>query len=170
MARFDKGRFLFGLMLIPVIALGSTIAHIFNIPAWPAFIIMIFFFLSHMDKKLIPNMVVGGAFGILLIIPLGILIKTFGESYGIHVVVLCFTLAFVFAIIAFGEIVPIIFNNYAFLAMLITGVEMTYVVKVHPFKLVAVELIGGLMFIYAITGIVKILTAISIRKMSRVKA
>lgn len=170
MAKFDRGRFLFGLFLLPVIAIGSSAAHAINIPPWPAFIVMIFYFMSHMDKKQIPNIIVGSAFGILLIIPLGILIKLFGQSWGIHMVVLFFTILFVFAIIAFGEMLPIILNNYAFAAMLITGVEMTYVVKVHPFKLVAVELAGGLFFVYAIQGIVKLLTALAIRKMQKAKA
>lgn len=164
MVKFNKGRIVFGIILMPVIAFGIIVSHALHIPAWPAFIIMIFFFLGHMDKKLIPSIVVGSAFGILLIIPFGIMIKVFGPVYGKLSVILFFTMMLVFIIIAFGEMVPTLINNYAFTTMLITGVEMTYVVKVHPFKLVAIGVIGGLFFIGSILGIIRMLTVLAMKK------
>jgi hypothetical protein len=168
--KFDKVRLLFGLFLLPVVAIGSIIAHVIEIPAWPAFLVMIFFFMVQRDKKQIPNIMVGTAFGILMIYPMGILIKIFEGTFSTFTVGLVYILVFIIAIIVFGEMVPIILNNYAFLAMLVTIVEMGRPDRVHPLKLLAMEVVGGALFIGAILGIVKILTIIFTRKMAKAKA
>lgn len=167
--KLDKIRLLFGLFLLPVVAIGSILAHLVEIPAWPAFLVMIFFFMVQRDKKQIPNIMVGVAFGILMIFPLGFLIKMLEGSFSTFTVGLVYILVFVAAIIIFGEMLPIILNNYAFIAMLVTIVEMNAKVRVHPLKLLAMEIVGGAFFIGAILGIVKILTILFTRKMAKAK-
>jgi hypothetical protein len=167
--KLDRVRLLFGLFLLPVVAVGSIIAHVVEIPAWPAFIVMIFFFMVQRDKKQIPNIMVGVAFGILMIFPLGFLIKILEGTFSTFAVGLAYILVFIAAIIIFGEMVPIILNNYAFVAMLVTIVEMNAKVRVHPLKLLAMEIVGGALFIGAILGIVKILTVIFTRKTAKAK-
>lgn len=161
MEKLNKGRILLGIGLLLLVAIMSAVCHAFEAPTWPAFMVMIFFFMGDMDKKLIPKIIVGAGVGILLIIPIGILLKVFGPVYGKFQVMLVFTMVFVSAIIVFGEMIPIILNNYAFTTMLMTGITYGDGVKVHLFKLVAAEVIGGLFFIGGIIGIIKLLTALA---------
>jgi hypothetical protein len=158
MAKLDKNRLIFGLFLIILIAIGEIIFHVLHVPAWPAFLIMIFFFMAHMDKKQAPNMLVGGAFGILMIIAAKIIVTSLvGAGLDQFVSFLIFVLVFVYCIVALGEILPILFNNYAFMALLFTATYMQTPNPQNPFVLTAILLIGGGIFIIGILGIVKLL-------------
>lgn len=158
MAKLDKNRLIFGVFLLILIAIGEIVFHSLHVPAWPAFLIMIFFFMAHMDKKLAPNMLVGGAFGILMIIAAKIIVSSL-VSAGLNqfVAFLIFVLVFVYCIVALGEILPILFNNYAFMALLFTATYMQTPNPQNPFVLTGILLIGGGAFIVGILAIVKLL-------------
>jgi hypothetical protein len=49
MPKFDRHRIVFGLYLIVLIAATVLIAGHFKLPAWPAFMAMIFFFVEKAD-------------------------------------------------------------------------------------------------------------------------
>jgi len=165
MAKLDKNRLIFGVFLIILIAIGEIVFHMLHVPAWPAFLTMIFFFMAHMDKKLAPNMLIGGAFGILMIIVAKIFVTSLvGAGLDPFVSFLIFVLIFVYCIVALGEILPILFNNYAFMALLFTGTYMKTPDPINPFILTAILLIGGGFFIIGILGIVKLLMKLSASK------
>ena len=63
MAKLDKNKLIFGILLIILIAIAEIVCGHFKLPLWSAFMVMIFFFVVHEDKKLIPNIVIGGLFG-----------------------------------------------------------------------------------------------------------
>ncbi|HPK45940.1 MAG TPA: hypothetical protein PLV62_13240, partial [Spirochaetota bacterium] len=117
MARLDKSRLIFGLFLVIVIVIGEIVFHLLHVPSWPAYLIMIFFFMANMDKKQALNMLVGGAFGILMIIVARFaIVALMGAGLDQFVSTLIFIIIFVYCIVAFGEVIPFLFNNYAFMA------------------------------------------------------
>ena len=165
MARLDKSRLIFGLFLIIVIAIGEIVFHLLHVPSWPAYLIMIFFFMANMDKKQALNMLVGGAFGILMIIIARFaIVALMGAGLDQFVSTLIFIIIFVYCIVALGEVIPFLFNNYAFMAFLFTATYMTVPNPVNPFVLAAVLLAGGGIFILAILGIVKTLMKLAASK------
>ena len=64
MPKFNRQRLVFGLYLLVLIAAAELVAGHFGLPAWPAFMAMIFFFVEHMDTRNAPHILVGGVFGI----------------------------------------------------------------------------------------------------------
>ncbi len=157
MVKFNKIRLFFGLLLIILIGIGEVICHAVNLPAWPAFFVMIFFFVEERNMKKALNILIGGAFGILLIIAAGYFIP-FLMRLGLSQfpAFLTFVLLFVYCIVALGEIIPWLFNNYAFMAILFAGTYMKTPDAQNPVVLAAILIIGGAIFIAGIIGIEKI--------------
>jgi hypothetical protein len=126
---------------------------------------MIFFFMAHMDKKMAPNMLIGGAFGILMIIAAKIIVTSLvAAGLDQFLAFLIFVLVFVYCIVALGEILPILFNNYAFMALLFTATYMQTPNPQNPFVLTAILLLGGAAFILGILGIVTLLMKLASSK------
>ena len=166
MVKLDKNRLIFGVFLVIFIIITTVIAGHFKIPLWPAFIVMIFFFETHMNKKKIPNILIGGLFGMANLIIIKYFLQLLAPSLGIKMGVLLYVLIFVYAIITFGEIIPVLLNNYAF--MFFTVVGATYKVpNFNLYLLMAVEIIGGALFIAGILGILKIVTAMAVRRVAK---
>ena len=84
-------------------------------------------------------------------------------SLGLDLAKLVYILVFVYLIVALGEVVPILFNNYCFMFFLVAGLAaMTPAPNV--FQWMAVEIVGGGLFIAGILGIMKILGAMAAKK------
>ena len=62
MPAFDRNRLVFGLYLLGLIAVFEIGTGKLHLPAWPAFIAMIFFFSEHMDPKKVPHIRLTPAF------------------------------------------------------------------------------------------------------------
>jgi hypothetical protein len=84
---------------------------------------------------------------------------------GMDMAKLTYVLIFVYLIVALGEIVPIIFNNYAFMFFLVSGVAVK-APEPNVYVWMGVELIGGAIFIAAILGIMKIMGFLAAKKAS----
>src|SRR5690349_19684389 len=121
-SRFNPQRLIFGAYLLVLIALAEIVIGHFALPAWPAFMAMIFFFAEHMDVKKVPAILVGGTFGIALIIAAKLIVTALAPALGVEMAKLVFVLAVVYAIVAFGEMLPLLFNNYAFMYLTVAGV------------------------------------------------
>lgn len=115
MAKLDPQRLIFGLFLLVLILVAEVIFIHFKLPGWPAFMVMIFFFVEHMNKDKAPQILAGGLFGLVCLILLVAFRDALGPILGKEIATLLFVAIFVYAIVAFGEMVPIIFNNYAFM-------------------------------------------------------
>lgn len=181
MAKLNPQRLLFGVFLLVLIVIGEIVLHTFHLPGWPAFMVMIFFFEKHMDVKKAPEILVGGLFGLLSVVLAGITIRALAPTMGQLPATILFVVVVVYAIVAFGEVLPIVFNNYAFMYLTVgaavaktqgmlaaieakvPGLE-TKVGRPDPFLWIAVELVGGAIFIAGIIGIIKIMGLLARRK------
>jgi hypothetical protein len=157
MAKLDPQRLIFGLFLIVLIVIAEVVLNHLKLPSWPAFMIMIFFFMEHMDVGKVPGMLVGGLFGIGGIILLKFFIQALAPSLGMELPILIFVAVFVYLIVAFGEMLPIIFNNYAFMFFMISALAVK-TPNPNPFVWMAIEVVGGGIFIAAIVGILRLLS------------
>ena len=156
--KFDKARLVFGLYLLVLIAAFDMAAEHFHLPTWPAFLSMIFFFVEHMDAKKVPSILAGGVFGIALILLakpiIGVLAPILGMGFGR----LVFVLLLVYSSVSFGEMVPLLINNYAFLYLTVTGLAVTQP-NPNPFLWMAMTAVGGALLIGGVMGIGKLMMA-----------
>ncbi|MBU4055051.1 MAG: hypothetical protein KKA41_11835 [Proteobacteria bacterium] len=158
MEKLDKQRLIFGLFLIAFIIILELILHHFHLPAWPAFLVMIFFFETHMDPKKASHIIVGGLFGILCLILTGLFIKALAPVLGLMTARLAFICLVVYAIVVFGEMLPMVFNNYAFMFFLISGLAATVPNPApNPYLWMGIELVGGTIIILGVMGIGKLM-------------
>jgi hypothetical protein len=212
MAKVDPQRLIFGLFLIVLVLVGEVLLGHFKLPGWPAFMVMIFFIMEHMNKDKAPHILVGGLFGIVCLILLTMFRSVFAPMLGIELATLLFVAIFIFAIVAFGEMVPMVLNNYAFMFFTVAAGVATFardaatgavtavvtaaagaagkaggaaaaaaVVEAAKAPLpppaispvyiwMGVEVVVGAIFIAGILGIVKIMTAMAMKKAAAAKA
>jgi hypothetical protein len=151
---FNPQRLVFGAYLLGLIAVAEIIIGHFALPAWPAFMVMIFFFVEHMDIKKAPAILAGGTFGIALVIVAKLLVTALAPLMGLELAKLTFVLAVVFAIVALGEVLPLLFNNYAFMFLTVSGVA-AQAGNPKPLLWMAMSAIGGALLIAGVVGIGK---------------
>ena len=153
-------RLVFGALLLLLIIAGELAFGALHVPAWPAFMIMIFFFVEHMNVKKIPEILVGAVVGIASILLAGPLVAFLGPLVGTEIARLIFIALVVYAIVALGEAIPVIFNNYAFMFLTVTALAMTGP-NPAPFVWMAVEVVGGSVLIAGILGIGKLMAVLA---------
>jgi len=169
MKKPDKNRLIFGVFLVILVAAAFVIMGHFKLQSWPAFLVMICFFETHMDKQKIPHILAGGLFGMINLLIIKYFVQFLAPYLGIEISVLLYMLIFIYAIIGFGESVPILLNNYAFLFFTIVGVVYK-LPDFNFFQLIAIQLFGGAIFIAAILGIIKLVTIMAIRRATKAAA
>jgi hypothetical protein len=165
MAKFDRTRLIFGLYLLVLIAAFELLIGHFKLPGWPAFLAMIFFFVEHMDPKKATHIIAGGVFGIALILLAKPIIGLLAPIMGVELGGLAFVLILVYAIVAFGEMVPLLFNNYAFMYLTVTGVAAQQP-NPNPFLWMAIAAVGGTALIAGVIGIGRLMMAQAAPKQS----
>jgi hypothetical protein len=168
MARLSKTRLIFGVFLLFLIVLMDLGMHHFHLATWPAFMVMIFFFENHMDPKRSPHILLGGLFGILNLVLLGLFLKAAAPILGILPAKLVYVCLFVYLIVALGEILPWAFNNYAFMYFLVSALAA----NVHdpapnPWLWMGIHLAGGAVVIIGILGIGRLMAILFTPKDSR---
>ncbi len=165
MAKISPQRLVFGVFLIVLIVIGEIVFHAVKAPAWAAFMVMIFFFVEHMNVKKAPEILVGGLFGLACILLARYSIAALAPILGAQLALLLFIVVVVYAIVAFGEVVPIVFNNYAFMYLTVgAAIARANPEQFNSVLWMATELVGGGIFIAGILGILKIMGAMAARK------
>ena len=158
MATFNRQRLIFGLYLIVLIVIAELIIGHYALPAWPAFMAMIFFFVEHMDSKKAGHIVLGGTFGIACLVLAKLLIAKLAPWTGVEIAKLLFVVAVVYAIVAFGELLPRLFNNYAFMYLTVAGVAAQQPNANVPLWM-AMSAIGGSLLIAGVLVIGRLMTS-----------
>ncbi len=156
---FTKQNILFGFLLVAFIIVFEVILARFELPAWPAFMVMIFFFVAHEDVKLAPNILIGGLAGIICVLLVGEFIGAFGAAIGGEAAKLAFIGLFVYAIVLFKDAIPYVFNSYAFMFFLVSALAM-HGPNPNPYIWMGVELFVGGFLIAAVLGIGRIVAAV----------
>ena len=158
MVKPSKDRLIFGVFLLILIVIIELILHQFHLPAWPAFLVMIFFFETHMNPKTAPNIIIGGIAGICSYLLTVMFVGAFAASIGLMVARLTAICVIVYAIIVFGESIPMVFNNYAFMFYLISGLAATVKEPApNPYLWMGIVLIAGTLIIFSVIGIGKLM-------------
>jgi hypothetical protein len=122
--KFNHRRLILGLYVLALIVITELVTGYLKLPAWPAFVAWVLFFGEHMNPKRTPHILIGAAAGIGLVmlapIVIGLLAHLIGAEWGR----LIYILAAVYAIFAFGEMIPLVLNNYTFMFFTVAGLAL----------------------------------------------
>jgi Protein of unknown function (DUF1097) len=140
--KFDRRRLILGLYVLALIVITELVTGRLELPAWPAFVAWVLFFGDHMNPKRAWHILIGAAVGIGLAIlaptVIGMLARYIGPEWG----QLTYILAAVYAIFAFGEMIPLILNNYTFMLFTVAGVALA-TPHPNPWLWLLMEAVGG---------------------------
>jgi hypothetical protein len=122
--KFNRRRLILGLYVLALLVLIELVTGHLKLPAWPALVAWVLFFGEHMNPKRTPHILIGAAAGIGLVmlapIVIGLLAHLIGAEWGR----LLYILAAVYAIFAFGEMIPLVLNNYTFMFFTVAGLAL----------------------------------------------
>jgi hypothetical protein len=157
MPKFDRHRLVFGLYLLVLIAAAVLVTGHFKLPSWPAFMAMVLFFVEDMDRGKVPQILVGGVFGIACILLAAPIIGALAPLIGVEYATLAYILGIVYAIVAFGAMLPLLFNNFAFMYLTVTGVAVQ-APDPNPYLWMVITGLGGALLIAGVVGIDKLMS------------
>ncbi|PKL41418.1 MAG: hypothetical protein CVV44_01930 [Spirochaetae bacterium HGW-Spirochaetae-1] len=143
---------LFGFLLVAFIIIFEIICARLALPAWPAFMVMIFFFVVHEDIKMIPPILTGGAAGIACVFLIEKFVGLLGPSLGHEAAKLAFIGIFVYSIVMLKDRIPWVFNSFAFMFFLVSSLA-GHSSGVNVPVWIGIEVILGGIFIAGILGI-----------------
>ena len=156
--KFNRHRLILGLYVLALILITELITGHLELPAWPAFVAWVLFFCEHMNPKRAPHILIGAAAGIGLVmlapIVIGLLAHLIGAEWGR----LIYILAAVYAIFAFGEMIPLVLNNYTFMFFTVAGLALA-VPNPNPQLWLLMEAAGGGLLIGATIVVGRIIGA-----------
>jgi len=156
---FTKRNILFGFLLVAFIIIFEIIMARLSLPAWPAFMIMIFFFVVREDLKQAPHILIGGLMGIVCAVLIGIFIDVLKPVMTHEAAKLLFIGLFVYAIVLLKDAIAWVFNSFAFMFFLVSSIALQGP-NANPYAWMGVELIVGVIFILGIEGMNRLVTAI----------
>jgi len=156
---FTSRSVLFGFLLVAFIIVFEIILARLHLPAWPAFMVMIFFFVVHEDLRQTPHILIGGLTGIVCVVLIEDFMHLLGPSVGMEAAKLAFIGLFVYAIVLLKDALPYVFNSYAFMFFLVSALAARQP-DPAPYVWMGVELVVGAIFIAGIEGINRIVTAV----------
>jgi hypothetical protein len=140
--KFNRHRLILGLCVLALIVIAELLTGHLGLPVWPAFVAWVLFFGEHMNPKRAPHILIGSAVGIGLVmvapIVIGLLAHVIGADWGR----LLYILAAVYAIFAFGEMLPLVLNNYTFMLFTVAGLALT-APHPNPQLWLLMEAVGG---------------------------
>lgn len=140
--KFNRRRLILGLYVIALIAITELVTGRLELPAWPAYVAWVLFFGEHMNPKRTPHILIGAAAGIGLVILAPIVIGLLAHFIGAEWGRLVYILAAVYAIFAFGEMIPLVLNSHAFMLFTVAGLALA-TPNPNPLLWLLVEATGG---------------------------
>ncbi len=148
MVRFNGQRLILGLFVLAFIVITEYVTGYFKLPAWPAYATWVLFFVEHMNPKKVPPILIGALAGLVLIAVAPTAIALLASLISPDLGRLAYILAAVYSIFAFGEIIPLVLNDYAFMMFTIAGVALQ-AENPNPYVWMAMASVGGGMLIGA---------------------
>jgi hypothetical protein len=156
---FTKKNVLFGFLLVVFVIVFEIILARLELPAWPAFMVMIFFFVVHEDIKQAPGILIGGLAGIVCVLLLAVFIDALKPVMDHEAAKLIFIGLFVYSIVLLKDAIPYVFNSYAFMFFLVAALAKQ-APNANPYIWMGVEFLVGVIFILGILGINRTVAAI----------
>ncbi len=150
---------LFGFFLVAFIIVFEIVLERLKLPAWPAFIVMICFFIEHEDPGSVPRILIGGFAGIGCAVLLGHVEPALAPYLGAEASKLLFIGIFVYSIVLFKDALPPVFNAFAFLFFLAASIA-SRAPNPEPYVWMGVEIVVGGIFIVGILGINRLVDAV----------
>ena len=140
--KFNRRRLILGLYVLALIVITELVTHYLKLPAWPAYVAWVLFFVEHMNPKRAPHVLIGAATGIGLVIlapsVIGWLAHFIGADWGR----LIYILAAVYAIFALGEMIPLVLNSHTFMLFTVAGLALA-TPGPNPWLWLLVEAVGA---------------------------
>jgi hypothetical protein len=156
--KFNRPRLILGLYVLAFIVVTELVTGHLGLPAWPAFVAWVLFFAEHMNPKRAPHVLIGAAAGIGLVMlappVIGVLAHLIGAEWGR----LIYILAAVYAIFAFGEMIPLALNYHTFMFFTVAGLALA-APNPNPQLWLLVEVAGGGLLIGATIVVGRIIGA-----------
>ena len=142
MAGFSRRRLVFGLYLIVLVGIAEIVTGRLGLPAWPAFIALVLFFLEHMEVKKVSHILVGSLVGIGLLLLAAPGIGALAHVLSPDWARLAYILIAVYLIVALHDLLPMFFNSYAFMYLTVGGVALA-TPGPNPYLWALVAVVGG---------------------------
>jgi hypothetical protein len=142
MVRFNRRRLIFGLYLIILVAIAELVSGYLKVPGWPAFVALILFFIDHMEVKKVPAILVGAVVGIAMILIAPTVIALFARALGPAWGQLAYIMLAVYLIVALGEMLPLMFNSFAFMYLTIAALALQ-TPNPNPYLWAVTAVVGG---------------------------
>ncbi|MFY9396859.1 MAG: hypothetical protein WAR22_00685 [Desulfomonilia bacterium] len=156
---FTRRNIVFGLLLVSFIIVFEIVLARLGLPAWPAFMVMVCFFVEHENPGTALNILIGGFCGIFCVVLLGLFESVFSAYLGAEAAKLTFIGLFVYSIVLFKDFLPQVFNSFAFLFFLAASIA-SRTSNPQPFVWMGTELVVGGIFIAGVLGIGRLTAAI----------
>lgn len=156
---FTRQSILFGFLLVAFIIVFEIILARLNLPAWPAFMVMIFFFVAHEDMKAVPHILIGGLGGIFCVVLIREFTHALAPLMGEEAAKLTFIGLFVYAIVLLKDAIPSVFNSYAFMFFLVAAIAARGP-GANPYVWMGIEIVVGAVFIAGILLINRVVAAL----------
>ncbi|MGA7825980.1 MAG: hypothetical protein WCA14_17475 [Steroidobacteraceae bacterium] len=146
MMRLNRRRLVFGLYLIVLVAIAELVSGYLKVPIWPAFVALVLFFIEHMNVKRVPAILIGALVGIAMILAAPSTIALFARALGPQWGQLAYILLAVYLIVALGEMLPLMFNSFAFMYLTIAGLALA-TPNPNPYLWAVMAAVGGALLI-----------------------
>ena len=143
--KFNRVRLILGLYALAFIVVIELVAGHLKLPAWPAFVAWILFFGEHMNPKRAPHILIGAAAGIGMLMLAPLVIGLLAHISGVEWARLIYILVAVYSIFAFGEMIPLVLNNYTFMFFTVAGLALAAPNPNPPLWLLMEAAGGGLL-------------------------
>jgi len=138
--------------VIALIISVEVLIHRLSIPAWPVFLVVIFFLLSKKSRKDVPKFLASGLAGLGASLLSRALLGALSPALGDFAPKMIFLGGFLFALMVFGSKAPVVLNDYAFIYYLVCGATAGYAAPLTVATGVAIGggVIGGIIGIDAL--------------------
>lgn len=156
--KFNRQRLILGLYVLAFIVITELVTGRLKLPAWPAYVAWVLFFGAHMNPKRAPHILLGAAAGIGLVILAPLVIGALAHFMGADWARLIYILAAVYAIFAFGEMIPLVLNECCFMFFTVAGLALA-APQPNPQLWLLMELVGGGLLIAATIVVGRIIGA-----------
>lgn len=137
------------LLLAIIVLFDFVVEELLHLPTWPVMLCMMFFMLLEEDKKMMPNILFGGCFGLISSWAAPYIIAVFSPSIGDFWGKMIFICLLVLSIVLFKSVAGVVFNTYAFIFCTVASIAK-HVYTPNYLLWIILELVGGFLIMLGV--------------------